>query len=301
MSLFNSLLAFGVSADCPNVINLARGLNMHLVSPSTYAALSPDCCVGTLSTSPWVVCVASRVTQINWDNNLYLNGTINSTAIPSSLTYLDLGWNYNIKGSFPTLPSGMQYLNLHSNGITGTIPSPLPAGLQYLDLNTMSITGSLPSQLPSGMTDINVSFNYVLNGTIPALPSTLQNLNIGLNAFTGPFPSVLPSGLLSFYAHQNLLSGCLPASLPSGMQALDVSANIMWGIVPILLLSITVLHLGWPGTSSNQFLGNLTLLQPTEVYINNNLITNLVIYDSSKITLCNIDWNPLLGNKTIPD
>ena len=133
---------YAVSSDCPNIIELARGLGMQTASPSTWTALQGDCC-----TVSGIACDGSqRVWQINW-NNMGLIGAINGTAIPSNVTYLSLYRNA-ITGSIPNaLPSGLFRLDLSSNQMSGDIPS-FPSTLQQLYLGNNYFTGTLRINRP---------------------------------------------------------------------------------------------------------------------------------------------------------
>ena len=173
---------YGVSIDCPDVINLAIGLILNLKSPSLFTTMKNDCCTAT-----GVTCSSQRVTQIFWFRQ-GLNGTINGTA----------------------LPSGLFYLGLYNNLLTGPIPT-----------------------LPSLMTTLALDDNN-LSGDLPLFPSTMSNI-----------------------------------------------------------------HLGFPNQAGNHFTGTLRLNRPTNVYINDNWITDVIIQDTSQLTTCDLSNNPLLGNPRI--
>ena len=120
----------------------------------------------------------------------------------------------------------------------------------------------------------------MLNGIIPiSLPSSLVDFEIGSNLLTGPIPSVLPTGLKTFMLRGNFHSGDLPI-FPS---------------------TVARLYLGFPGYSGNQFTGTLRLNQPILLFINSNLISDIVIQDSSQVSLsvCDLSDNPLLGGLNI--
>ena len=153
---------YAVSVDCPNLIQLAFDLGMQTAQPGIWTALQSDCC-----TASGVTCFGiQRVTQISW-NNLGLNGTINGTAIPSSVIIL----------------------SLYANAIKGNIPLQLPVGLLHLELYRNTITGSIPSMLPIGLLALYLHDN-LMSGNLPSFPSTLQYLFLGYfgypgNRFTG--------------------------------------------------------------------------------------------------------------------
>ena len=97
---------------------------MQTAQPAIWTALQSDCCNGATLVSCDGNGNNQRVTWIGW-YNMKLNGTINGTAIPSSVTYLDLGANA-ITGSIPSaLPSGLSELFLYGNQMSSDLPSTL--------------------------------------------------------------------------------------------------------------------------------------------------------------------------------
>lgn len=90
---------FGNSIDCDDVNYLGNGLNIHVKQPAISAALANNCCdVGT-----GVTCTNGRVVGIDW-GFLSLNGTINATAIPTTLNSLQLHFNSISGGSLLFFP-----------------------------------------------------------------------------------------------------------------------------------------------------------------------------------------------------
>ena len=141
-------VVLGVSSDCPNVIQLAKGMNVSAIRPSLMNLLQMDCCSAGLNPSATVTNLnyvdcdfAQRVVSINW-SYIGLNGVINSSAIPPLLTFLNLGFN-SLTGSFPILPSGLTYLSLSSNRIIGNIAGNLPVGLTDFRVRGNLMTGDL--------------------------------------------------------------------------------------------------------------------------------------------------------------
>jgi hypothetical protein len=138
--IFNS---YGISVDCPNVIDLARGVHLDIQQPARFSELQGDCCLAST-----IGCTSQRVDIVNW-GSMYLDGTINATALPSALTILDMNSN-SISGRFPiSLPSTLQQLILHDNQLTGSLPSALPSGLTSIHIDTNYLTGDLPPIPPS--------------------------------------------------------------------------------------------------------------------------------------------------------
>ena len=133
--LLVSITIYAVSPDCPNVIQLARGLGMPSKQPAIWTALQSDCC-----TASDITCISQRVTVISWSNKS-LNGVINGTAIPSSLTHLLLSGNA-ITGNVPNaLHVGLVYLWLNGNQMSGDLPS-FPSSLKFLQLGYPGVPGN---------------------------------------------------------------------------------------------------------------------------------------------------------------
>eukprot|EP00835_Amoeboradix_gromovi_P006178 NODE_681_length_5254_cov_0.289040.p1 type:complete len:1074 gc:universal NODE_681_length_5254_cov_0.289040:3473-252(-) len=481
--------------DCNNVVNLAYGMNLHILNPDLMQEINSNCC---LTTTRAITCDASNVIEISW-NYMSLNGTINGTAIPSSIQKLELSCNF-IFGEIPTsLPNSFKYLDLSCNSLSGRIPAILPPNLENLYLSNNLLNGSVPTTLPMNLIKlyletnylagqlpsflpltlseislynnhlsgslpafpdalnylflnigpafnrfegeltlnkpkiIYISHNYItnltikdtsvltwcdissnpliahkddadltkctknnlyivdcvgvialaeglnldvvqpdlmasietnccssagvtctagkvdriewpnmnLNGTIDAshipsnltaldlsqnsitgsvpqgMPSSLVNLTLNSNKLSGAIPSdlalslehlylsdnmidgsiptVLPAGLLSLLLNKNKLSGSLPSSIPSGLVSLDVSNNNLSGPVPDLS-NVEYIYLNRDAPPYNQFTGGISVRKPKELYVPNNLITNILINDTQQMMICNISNNPLLVN-----
>ena len=144
-----------VSVDCQNVINLAFGLHLDTKQVTIWNQLKLDCCA-----APSVTCVSLRVTEIDW-NTKTLDGTINATAIPSTLTKLIL-FDNRISGNFPAfLPDGLLNLDLRTNFITGTI-SKFPVSIEAIGLH-----------------------DNLMHGNIPPIPSTIVSIGLGWPGISG--------------------------------------------------------------------------------------------------------------------
>eukprot|EP00835_Amoeboradix_gromovi_P002806 NODE_167_length_16327_cov_0.361597.p2 type:complete len:1006 gc:universal NODE_167_length_16327_cov_0.361597:258-3275(+) len=169
-------------ADCVDVIGFATKLNIDLVQPIVMESIEEDCC-----SSAGVTCTAGRVKKIEWPN-MYLNGTIEASFIPSDLNVLDLSQN-RITGFVPEgMPSSLVNLTLHSNKLIGRVPSNLPLDLKNLDLSENLMDGSVPVTLPAG----------------------LLSLLLRKNKLSGSLPNIIPLGLVSIDVSNNYLSGSVP-------------------------------------------------------------------------------------------
>ena len=97
----------------------------------------------------------------------------------------------------------------------------------------------------------------------------------------------------------NLITGPIPSILPSGLQTLYVFGNSMTGDVPQLPPSLNALDLGYPGYPGNHFTGSIVLNQPHYLFINDNWITDVVVYDPiKKMGNCDLSFNPNIVNLT---
>ena len=264
-------LASSVSVDCPNMVNLAGGLGMPGINLAIWNSLQNDCC-----SAAGVVCVSEHVTEIQW-YGLGLNGVINGTAIPSSVTVFDLSRN-QVSGSIPqNLPAGLSYLQLAANYLSGGLPPSFPSALTYLSLGLNGLTGSIPSA---------------------PFPSTLGVVSFGGNYLSGSIPDNLPTGLQELILDHNYLTGAIP-SLPNGLVNLYLYSNRLSGDLPIFPPTIRLLRLGYPGKPGNQFSGSLKLNSPVELHINDNWIADIFIQDTRQLSACDLSNNPLLGNPNL--
>eukprot|EP00835_Amoeboradix_gromovi_P005411 NODE_505_length_7533_cov_0.471886.p4 type:complete len:173 gc:universal NODE_505_length_7533_cov_0.471886:6823-7341(+) len=163
--LFTALV-YAVSIDCPDVINFAQGLNMGLSNPRIMKALQKDCCA-----SDGVGCVSGRVDYIFWVG-LRLSGSINVTALPRMMTYLEISYN-KITGIIDgDIPPYLDWVYLNSNLITGELPDISSSVLEFFEVSNNKFTGSFP-QLPSTMGYFYMTYNMI-SGCIPDnLPSSL--------------------------------------------------------------------------------------------------------------------------------
>eukprot|EP00835_Amoeboradix_gromovi_P002447 NODE_139_length_17940_cov_0.254190.p4 type:complete len:399 gc:universal NODE_139_length_17940_cov_0.254190:7117-5921(-) len=269
MTLF-FYIAYSLSVDCPDMINLASTLNMDIKQRVRMNRIKLDCC----GSSTGITCVNQRVTEIQW-SALGLNGFINESAITSEIQNLYLYSNFDIHGAVPdNLPSKLRRLQLNSNSLNGTIPRISTPNLLVLRLFDNKLTGNIP-ELPNALTEAYLNKN-LLTGNFPSVPPTLESLSLSSNLLSGKLPEISQSKLTVLYIDDNLFSGALPA-FPNTLENL---------------------YLGYPypeiASRFNQFSGVLSLFRPKILCINDNLITEVIFTDSSAITYCDLSNNPLL-------
>ena len=231
LMVFLSLkVIYAISVDCPNVIQFAYNLGLQTASPTIWSLIQVDCC-----SFPGVKCDGNqRVYQINFFQ-LGLNGTINGTAIPSTVTYLSLSNNYLLTGSIPlTLPAGLTHFLAYRNRLNGTIPKVLPNGLIVLNVHINKLIGNIPLQLPAGLKTLEL-YNNQLSGDLPQFPSTLENIRLGVSGYPG-----------------NCFSGTLNLNRP-----ILLSINYNW-ITDVVIQDSSVLETGSVlcDLSNNPLLGN---------------------------------------------
>eukprot|EP00835_Amoeboradix_gromovi_P006500 NODE_775_length_4354_cov_0.275206.p3 type:complete len:179 gc:universal NODE_775_length_4354_cov_0.275206:2115-2651(+) len=161
-------LVFSASIDCPDVINLATGLNLGQSNPTLFKALEVDCC-----SRFGVDCYNGRVVSVYW-YDLHLTGSINSTALPEMVNYIDLT-NNRITGNFPkTLPPSLEYLFLYNNFITGDLSSISASILYRAEVGSNKLNGSIPL-LPNTLNYFYASYN-MLSGVFRHYPHLSQVL-----------------------------------------------------------------------------------------------------------------------------
>ena len=116
---------------------------------------------------------------------------------------------------------------------------------------------------------------------------------IHFNKLEGEIPT-LPLFNTQYSIHNNLLIGSIPA-LPQGLALFNCHGNLLSGEMPQIPRSLKILKLGTPEYTSNKISGSIVLDTPTIVLINNNLISKIVIYNTSLLAVdqCDLSYNPL--------
>ena len=210
--ILSSVIA-AVSIDCAKVVSFASGLNMNAVQPARMNIISTDCCSADIGVS----CDGNgRVTVINW-SGLGLTGSMNSSAIPSSLIEIYLSSN-QISGNIPTtFPNALQNLMLDNNLLTGSIP-PLPSDLFYLYVHGNLLTGTIPDPLPSWLSYFWVQNNQ-LSGKMPnPMPLYIIDFKVNNNRFSGDLPPLHSAQWLEIsysLSDENKFTGVLIVDRPS--------------------------------------------------------------------------------------
>ena len=182
--------------------------------------------------------------------------------------------------------------------------SSLPPLLTQLDVSVNSLTGNIPLSWPNTMTSIIVGDNYLSGTFVPPTtwPPNLATFIFGFNFISGTVPSVWPAGLTYMDINQNPMY-CNSPTWPPAIVELHINGLGCTGDSPVFPSTLKILFLGWgpERTSHNKFSGTLVLNQPTFLDISYNLITNLIIADTSVLTSgnCDLSYNPLLNSPSI--
>ena len=281
-SMLLSIVA-GLSIDCPDVINLALNLNMHLVKPLKMDALYLNCCNYA---STFVNCVNNRVDYIYWFN-WNLNGTINMTAIPDKLTAFIVSHG-KIKGNITKIPSHILAFDMVSHQLTGTLPEIHPL-IQMFSVSDNLMKGGVLS-LTSNLNTYEAA-GLSLAGAIPPIPSSMVLLSIGNNLLTGSFPNISTHTQINYLAiYTNLLNGTV-SMLPSSLQTMHIFNNLFSGCFPPIPINMHTFYIG-----NNNFEGGLSISSPTAISITRNKFSAIEIKDKSLLsTFCDISYNSLLG------
>ncbi len=280
MLVFNVL--FAVSIDCPNVINLAYGMNMHLIQPlKWYNLTNYDCCDSKSNVG--IQCTNERIITLKW-SSLNLNGTLNATAIPISVTTIDFQSN-RLSGTIPSIPINVLVFLCSANMFTGTLPE-LSSSIDELGLSQNQFVGQVPKP-PQSLRYLYLHTNK-LNGTIPLVTSSLVHLYLGNNLLTGTIPTLLLS-LTALSLYSNLLEGNIP-SLPNSLLDLYLDKNRLSGCIPPML-NLYYIYL----TDNPLLEGALNVTRATRIDISNTSISELVHKNAILLTSCVLSNTPLLG------
>ena len=152
------------------------------------------------------------------------------------------------------------------------------------------------SSMPPNVVHLDLGLN-ILTGSITTIPLGLDTLVLHDNQLTGTLPSLITNtNLKTLVVHKNQFTSTLPP-LPSSLVHLNVCGNQLSGTVPTLPDGLKYLYLGYPGLTGNSFSGQLTIKNPSILYINHNSIDFVTINDDSKLWDCDIRSNPLQGNQ----
>ena len=174
--VFFVTLGYGfASTNCTAIVQLANDLGIQVAQPLIWSALQTDCCIAS-----GVTCVGQNVSKIDW-HGMGLNGIINDTAIPSTVTVLDLH-SYSLNGNFPiSLPSKLTFLDVSHNTLTNNLPPMFPVGLLTLHVHDNKLSGDLPF-FPSKTKDIILGWpgsprNNHFTGTLRSNRPILMYIN----------------------------------------------------------------------------------------------------------------------------
>ena len=190
-------------------------------------------------------------------------------------------------------------INWISLGLNGTINgTALPSALVRIDFSANSITGTIPTVFPSTLQTIIWFSNRLTGGISATFPPLLNYFHCSWNQLTGGIPATLPISIRSMYIHGNALSGAVTL-WPSTLTDITIWGNQLTGDASLFPSSLNVLNFGNAGHFGNSFYGKIRLHKPTELWITNNFIMDLVVLDTSELTTCDLSNNPLLGNSNI--
>ena len=304
--MFFTFLTWSASADCPSIIEYAKGLNMHLVQPiMMFNMINYDCCDPTKN--PSIVCNSNRVTRLIW-SQLGLNGTINMMHMIEITPVIDLSNNF-IYGNISFFPEHLSFLSLENNYLSGPLPS-LPLGGVDFNIKNNFFTGQIPNleyyfQIvnadhnlftgpPPGFTPATITYSIAYNQLTGSLPEFydffwIRKIYLNNNLLSGDLVNPLIAILEVLVLDNNLFSGSIGV-LPLELVVFSISNNNLKGLLPAIPSTIKILRIG-PG---NQLHGTVNLTAPTVLNLQGNYITNLVIKNTSQLTSCTLDNTPLL-------
>ena len=190
----------------------------------------------------------------------------------------------------PTIYLQIQTNCCNSNGITCDSNQ----RVNSIDWSYLRLNGSINGTIPSTLITMDLSNNNI-TGTIPNnLSNTLQYLDTSVNKLSGNIPSSL-FNLVYFDCSRNFMSGGLPQLIPSTMITLKVFGNSFDGPIPSFPASLIDLYLGYPNYPGNSFSGSVVLNAPISLYLNYNMITDVVVINATRLAFCDLSNNPSLG------
>eukprot|EP00834_Sanchytrium_tribonematis_P002882 NODE_99_length_20465_cov_0.827654.p2 type:complete len:443 gc:universal NODE_99_length_20465_cov_0.827654:14547-13219(-) len=281
--MFLISLLFSISPDCPDIVTLVTGLNMNIVNPSLFYQIALDCCsVGEIT------CSNDRVTMISI-NNYQLNGTINTTAIPPTVTSVSIT-NSQIYGSISTFPESVTVIQLTNNKLNGTI-APFNNQVQRVVLDTNYFNCNAP-KIPESTLLYSIKSNR-FTGQLSPMPINLTFIMLNDNLLTGNI-GILPDNLENFLAGRNLFTGCLPNLYSPKLSSFWVQDSLLTGPVSPLHPNLYELLL-----DRNPVHGSIRIYRPRYLAAPHSNVTEVVVLDTSRNTYCDFSYTPTLGNLNI--
>ena len=185
-------IAYTVSTDCPGVITFAKALNLDTKQVTMWNQLQTDCCTVSgvgCSTGP------ERVTSISW-TYLGLDGTIQSSTLPSTLVSVDLSHN-TLSGTIPTIsfwPSSLYFLEISHNNIVGPFPLTWPLGMKHIYAGSNQMNGSVTGLNIPVLDTLHLDYNFFI-GDLPSFSNSAIDFDLSFNQFTGTLSLNKPTGV----------------------------------------------------------------------------------------------------------
>ena len=296
----------GVSIDCPNMINLALGLHVDVQQSWIMDQLRIDCC-----TTSGVTCDNNRVTGIAW-NQYMLDGTLNGTALPSSLLELHL-WGNEITGRLPSkLPDSLENLDIDGNKLVGDVPT-FPNTLTTLWLGSWAIgnrlTGTVRLNKPgivyivdNWITDIIITDSSIITGCDLSNNPLLGNPQlVGLSMCTKNnlySASLLPKTISSISAIKSIryttaiAKTSLLTSLKTSIYLKSTISSKLQNITPSqTLIQPSIANLLIPQSSLKVLLTTKEVFTTNDVLKSTPMLTNIQTNYLSILTPSSIDYS----------
>ncbi|NJO15438.1 MAG: choice-of-anchor D domain-containing protein [Thioploca sp.] len=266
---------------------------------------------GSIDTSS----LPTSLKSLNLSTN-QLIGPIPSFSGFSSLKYLDLSYNYELEGSIDAtfFPLGIESIVLSDTGLNQSLPDGVTTNLSNLsNLTSLSLSSTglsgtvLASHFPTSLTSLDLSGNP-LNQPLPDLSSltNLIMLNLAYSGLTGSIdPALFPLSLNSLYLYDNQqLTGQIPNfSTLTQLQYLNLSGNNqLTGPIDVSLFPTSLRELHLYSTPLNQPLPDLsTLNQLTYLGLGSTNLTESInpAYLPASLQSLNLYSNQL--NNSLPD
>eukprot|EP00834_Sanchytrium_tribonematis_P008075 NODE_850_length_3546_cov_0.564549.p1 type:complete len:715 gc:universal NODE_850_length_3546_cov_0.564549:473-2617(+) len=257
-----------------------------------------------------------------------LNGTF--PILSDSIVALLLDYNL-LTGSLPnTWPPILYSLNVANNKMSGNLSGFNSSKLlNFINLSMNSFSGNLPILNLMTYSMLDLSHNQ-LYGDIDLNYTYIEDLRLSFNKFTN-YPKSLPLDIKTLKLDNNQMSGNIKYDLPSSLTTIDLSNNNLTGFIPnwqnninpiyfnisnnsitgtipkslqnVSTLDISHNYLSgcidYPFSGSNFYLndnylsGNFSFVAPSQLYLQNNYVNDVVISNATVLTNCSLANNPM--------
>eukprot|EP01133_Synstelium_polycarpum_P009811 gene9811-11460_t len=150
-----------------------------------------------------------------------------TSTLPTQLTHLCLGDQFNQQIIVGSIPSSVTHLKLGTHNTHIISPGSLPQSLTHLILGCTRFNHPLrPNSLPSSLQHLTLGNEFNQSIALELLPQSLTHLTLGSYFNQSIIPGSLPSSLLYLAIGEKFQRPLVNGSLPSSLRQLRFPGNV---------------------------------------------------------------------------